>query len=239
MNFLVTGGGSGLGESLVRRLAAEATNKVYFTYFNSEQNASQLCTELKNVEAIKCDYSHYESVSQVGEAIPGMDIDVLVNNALPGMRVEHFHKTDIRGVEKSFTANIVPVLLITQEAIKFFRKKKFGRIITILSSYVVNSPPIGLSDYVAGKAYLLSMSKSWAAENQKFNITANTISPSMMLTRLVDNIDERQIEEVENSSPGKTLLTTNEVAEAVSYFAKGSGHINGINFVINAAANVI
>ena len=102
-----------------------------------------------------------------------------------------------------------------------------------------NTPPIGLSEYVANKAYLLSMSKSWAHENSKYNVTSNSISPSFMMTPLNKFEDERLVENMTKAHPLKTLLKEEEVAEAVSFLINASQQINGINLPINAAENVV
>ena len=133
----------------------------------------------------------------------------------------------------------MPTLRITQQAIKEFRKKKNGRIITVLTSYLTNRPPIGLSEYVANKAYLLSLSRSWAVESVRFNITSNCVSPSMMKTSLTNHLDERQIEDITNSNPLKRLVTPEEVADAVFYLASASPQINGVNLLINGGVDVI
>ena len=42
MNVLITGGASGLGAAITRILAADAANKIYFTYCSSSEAAKQL-----------------------------------------------------------------------------------------------------------------------------------------------------------------------------------------------------
>jgi NAD(P)-dependent dehydrogenase (short-subunit alcohol dehydrogenase family) len=132
----------------------------------------------------------------------------------------------------------MPTLRITKEAIKVFRKKKFGKIINIISSAIINKPLIGLSAYIANKSYLISMSKSWATEGVKFNITSNSISPSFMQTNLTSDTDERVIDQMNKEHPLKRLLTTDEVAEAVKFFIRSSQQINGTNLIINAGADL-
>ncbi|MFZ0035366.1 MAG: SDR family oxidoreductase, partial [Sedimentisphaerales bacterium] len=127
---------------------------------------------------------------------------------------------------------------ITQEAIKLFRKKKFGKIINILTSFLINKPPTGLSEYVAKKAYLLSLSKSWAVENADFNISSNCISPSFMQTELTSSMDERIVEQLIKVHPLKRLLRPEEVAESVLFFINSPQHVNGVNLVINAAQDI-
>lgn len=239
MNVLVTGGASGLGEAVTRRFCSAGGHIIYFTFNKSAAKAAAIAGEFPNSEAIACDFLDSANLDFVLGRIETMDLDVLINNALPAMRTKHFHHSDPDGFVTSFSQNVMPTLRITQKAIKSFRKKKGGKIITILTSYVVNHPPIGLSEYVANKAYLLSLSRSWAVENARSNITSNCISPSMMRTALISHIDERQIEDITNSNPSGRLVTPSEVADAVLFLASASSQINGINLLMNGGVDVI
>ena len=239
MNILVTGGASGLGASIVRHLAKDDGNTIYFTYAKSYDAATEMEAVYPNTTAIPCDFNDPDAVDALLDQIAGMELDVLINNANGPIHKEHFYKTDPGVFLYSFEQNIFPTLRITQEAIKVFRKKKFGKIINIISSAVINKPPVGWSVYVANKAYLLAMSKAWATECIRFNITSNSISPSFMLTNLNSDTDERVVEQMKEEHPLKKLLTTDEVAEAVGYFVRASQQVNGTHLVINAGAEMI
>lgn len=238
MNTLVTGGASGLGLAITRRLAKEQTGTVYFTWHRSSEMALALEKEFPNVKGVVCDFTNNESVTQLLAAMNQMELHVIVNNAFSGMEMNYFHKTDASYFEQNFSRNVMPVIRITQQAIHLFRKQKSGKIITILSSYLINKPPIGLSEYVASKNYLLSLSKSWAVENGRFNITSNCISPSTMQTALTASTDERVMEEMINVHPLKRLITPEEVADTVAYLTQASAHLNGENIVLNAASDI-
>ncbi len=169
--------------AIVGKLAQDSGNTVYFTYAKSAGGAAKETEErYVNTKAIFCDFNNLSSVEDMAAQLGSLELDVLVNNAHTAIHKAHFHKTATATFQDSFERNVAPVLAITGAAINSFRKRKFGKIITILSSYVANKPPTGLSEYVANKAYLLSMSKAWANENARYNITANCISPSFMLT---------------------------------------------------------
>lgn len=236
---LITGGASGLGEAITRTLAAGGGHKVYFTFNKSSNEAAEIEREFPTTEGIACDFRDSSSLNLLLGRIGAMNLDVLVNNALTGMTTKHFHRSDPNEFLTSFTENVMPVVRLTQAAINEFRKKKRGRIITILTSFLINRPPIGLSEYVANKAYLLSLSKSWAVEGARFNVTANCVSPSMMQTSLTSQLDDRQIEESANGNPLKRLVTPEEVAEAVRFLANASQQINGINLLMNGGADVV
>ncbi len=238
MNILITGGASGLGEAISRHFASIPSNNVFFTYFKAGETAKNLENQYANLKAIFCDFTNIESVRSLLAEIIKNDIDVLINNAISGINSEYFHKIEAQNFSESFQKNILPVICITQEAIKHFRIKKSGKIITILSSYLINTPPVGMSEYIAEKAYLLALSKSWATENIKFNITSNCISPSFMSTNLTSGTDERVVENMILKHPLKSIVKVSEVAELVSFLASASQHINGENILMNAGENM-
>lgn len=168
-----------------------------------------------------------------------MDLHALVNNAYMPFSNNYFHKLDSDYFNNSFSNNIVPIIQVTQKAIECFRKKKSGKIINVTTSFLVNKPPLGLSAYVAEKAYLASLSKAWANENASFNITSNCIAPSMMLTPFTQSIDERVIENITQSHPLKRLLTTDETSDTIWFLLQASQHVNGVTLVVNGGVDVI
>lgn len=240
MKIIVTGGASGLGESIVRKLSANPDDQVYFTYCHSEERARKLESEQANRNAIHCDFSRPETVEHLCSLMEGISPDVLINNAFVGkISKTHFYKTGNEVFSEGFRLNVLPVIMLAKSALTVFRKKKSGKIITVLSSAIIGKPPVGWSEYVAEKNYLLSLSKSWAVENARFNICSNAVSPSFMATELNADVDERLIEEMTNNHPLKRILQPDEVADAVHYLVNAPAQLNGINLIMNAAENVI
>ena len=239
MNILITGGASGLGAAITKAFAANAANKVNFTYHHSVNDAGQLEELFGNTTGIKCDFSDAQQVQELSEAIKRLNLDVLINNAYSG-KIEpcYFHKTNKAVFLSDFENNLLPVIKITQATIQAFRKKKQGRIITVLTSYLENVPPMGMSAYVAGKAYLKQLTKVWAAENAALNITSNSVSPSFMQTGLTNDTDERVIEQMSQNHPLKKLLQPEEVAQTIYEMANGTSHMNGVDLVLNAGVNM-
>jgi len=238
MNILVTGGSKGLGSAIVNKLAENPGNHIFFTYLHSERAASELVSAHANVTKVYCDFNREDSLLSLADSIQQWNIDVLVNNAAVNPPKNHFHKVDTEKLIDDFKVNVLSTIKISQAAIKIFRKKKFGKIITVLSAAIVGKPPIGWSEYVAGKNYLLSLSKSWATENNRFNITSNCVSPSFVLTDFNQDIDERLVDDIIAAHPLGKLLLPEEVAVTVDFLTTCSQHINGVNIVMNAAIDV-
>jgi NAD(P)-dependent dehydrogenase (short-subunit alcohol dehydrogenase family) len=240
MEIIITGGASGLGEAITRKVATDiADATIYITYSKSEQNALKLMDSYPNVRATKCDFANAGEVSDFTAKVKDINPDILIHNSYFGEFIKnHFHKIDAEDYLKSFEMNILPIIKISQQALLCFRKKKFGKIISISTAALINKPPIGASEYVANKSYLEALSKSWATENAGFNITSNCISPSFMETAFTQNMDERVVEEIKNKHPLKKLLTPEEVAETVLFLICAPQHINGISLVMNAASDI-
>jgi 3-oxoacyl-[acyl-carrier protein] reductase len=239
-NVLVTGGASGLGKAIVEKLAGLHDVTVFFTYFQSERTAKELENKYSNVQGIHCQFTDSLSVDRLLSRMESLELFALVNNAhVTPIAGKHFHKTDVKYFVDGFMSNVIPTVQITQKAINLFRKKREGKIITILSSSIIDIPPTGYAEYTALKAYLHSLCKSWATENATFGITSNCISPSFMETSLTGNTDSRIIEELKEKNPLKRLLEPSEVASAVEFFVNSSSQINGTNLLINAAIHVI
>jgi NAD(P)-dependent dehydrogenase (short-subunit alcohol dehydrogenase family) len=239
MKIVITGGASGLGEAITRAFAKDAVSNVCFTYNKSVEKAGHILREYGNTTGIKCDLTNKKERHQLIEHIRAFEPDVLVNNAYNGSFLgTHFHKTAAEAFLTNFENNIIPVIEVTQAAIECFRKKKQGKIITILTAALTNVPPVGSAVYIAGKAYLEKLTKVWAAENGRFNISSNTVSPSFLTTDLTSGLDERVVSQIKESHPLKTLLTVEEVAESVLFLANSSSQLNGIDILLNAAMSI-
>ncbi len=238
MRIFITGGSSGLGKSLVEMLASKDKNKIFFTYCKSLDAAKEIETRFDNVKKVHLDFSNENHIENILKKIPVLNCDVLINNAYSRLESLHFGKINYKNFEKSFKINVLTTLRITQAMINVFIPKKFGKIINILTSALISNPNIGSSEYIANKAYLLSMNKSWATEYAKFNITSNAVSPSLMRNNFTKNIDERILEIAERKHPLNKFISEKEVCNTIEYIIESSQHLNGQNIVLNAAESL-
>lgn len=233
MNILITGGASGLGKAITQKLANEfQEGTIFFTYHQSYKSAEEIEHAFGNTKAVKCNFSNKQEINNLKSLIAGKAIDVLINNAISHFSKNYFHKTEIVDFNEGFEQNIIPTISITQSFLQQARKRRKGKIITILSS-ILDNPSIGWSKYLAEKMYLLGLSKSWAKENIQFNITSNCISPGFMQTGLQQDVDERVIEEIVSKHPLKRLLTVEEVADVVLFIVKTTSQLNGQNIIVD------
>jgi NAD(P)-dependent dehydrogenase (short-subunit alcohol dehydrogenase family) len=240
MNILITGGSSGLGRAIVERLASDTTNSVFFTYKSHQEVAESIAKKYNNVQQIQCDFSDEDSLGKFIASLTDKNINVLIHNAYFGNpQSDHFHKIPQSDFLSSFKVNVLPVIAITQKVLLEMKKNKDGRIITILSSSIVNVPPAGYSLYSSNKAYIWQLAKSWSKEYIRFGISSNCVSPNFMMTELTKGTDSRIIEQMIHDHPLKRILTPDEVAECVYFLTRASKQINGVNIPINVGENIL
>lgn len=241
MNILITGGTSGLGKASIELLQKD-NHKIYFTYLPIEESTS-VAKELEwlfpNVKGESLDFCDRKSVNLLCEKISDWDIDVLVNCTYVGKpQTTYFHKIPVEQFLISFQNNIIPTVLITKACLEVMRKKKFGKIINIITEAVIGLPPMGYTLYAANKAYLMELSSVWNKEYIRYNITSNCILPAFMQTGFAP-VDKRVIEQMEAEHPLKRILTPKEVAQSIKYFVESSQQVNGVKLQINAGVQLV
>ncbi len=236
MNILITGGTSGLGKATVELLAKDG-HQVYFSYLATEEftmAAKELMGQYDNVKGEPLNFCEADSVDSFCEKMKDWSIDVLVNCTYVGRpQTTYFHKIEPEEFLKAFQFNIIPTVKITRAALEGMKKRKFGKIINIITESVIGLPPMGYTLYAANKAYLMELSNVWNKEYTRYNITSNCILPAYMQTKFAE-VDERILEQMEHDHPLKKLLTVEEVAQVVKFFVDASQQVNGVKLPVNA-----
>ena len=239
MNILITGGSSGLGKVLVEKFAMGKDNHVGFTFCSKKANAEELMSRFCNVSSYKVDYCDNQGVDLFVDLLSGVPVDVLINNVYSGKaQGTHFHKTDFVDFETSFHENIIPFIKINQACLAGMRKRKYGKIVNILTSYLIDVPPAGFSVYTATKAYIRQLSKCISKEYGRFNITSNCILPDYMATPF-GQVEDFQLEQMIEAHPLKKLLKPAEVADIIYGIIMSSQQLNGVEIPINAGQHLI
>ena len=241
MNILITGGTSGLGKATVELLVKEG-HQVYFSYLATDEFTA-VAKEMENtysaVNAIPLNFCETESVDGFCEQLKESNIDVLVNCTYVGKpQTTYFHKIAAEDFQKAFEMNIIPTVKITQAAIEVMKKKKFGKIINIITEAVMGLPPMGYTLYACNKAYLMKLSDVINKEYTRYNITSNCILPAYMQTNFA-MVDERILEQMQMEHPLKKLLTVGEVAQTIKFCVDASQQVNGVKLPINAGTLLI
>ncbi|SFC28231.1 SDR family NAD(P)-dependent oxidoreductase [Tropicimonas isoalkanivorans] len=234
---LVTGGNSGIGLGIARRLAADGL-KVVVTG-RREDALTRAVTDIgEGATWIACDVSSKDSVARMaGEAVDRLgQIDVLVNNAgVMGTTRLDQPLSEIEPIwDEHFAVNVKGPLLVTH-ALAPHITAPGGRVI-VLSSVVARtggSVP-GMLAYSASKAGATGLTLALARELAPRGITVNGVAPGMIEdTGMTGAFDEERKAKIRAVVPlGKPGLPQ-DIAAAVSWLAGDGGYVTGAIIPVN------
>ena len=180
-NILVTGASSGFGLSLANELYKRGYN-VIGTSRNPEKNQSSLPFKI-----LALDITDDNSIKSFGKQLftEIKQLDVLINNAgfyLSGLAEE----TSIEQGKQQLETNFWGTVKLTNELLPYFRKQRFGKIITVGSIMGLISLPGG-AYYAASKHALEGYFRALRFELKEFNIKVSMVEPVGFKTNIVAN----------------------------------------------------
>ena len=221
---LVTGGASGIGESIVRSFAAQGS-RVAFLDLQVEA-ATALVADLAARSPFQpafypCDLTDIAALQKtVGLVLQEHGaVDVLVNNAGDDTR----HKLEdvtTESWDRTIAVNLKQQFFMAQAVLPSMRRRKQGSIINMSSiSWVI--PSVGLPVYVTSKAAVVGMTRTLAHEAGADHVRVNAVLPGAILTERQRRLwltPEYEAEVLRNQAL-KRLLLPDEVARLVLFLA--------------------
>jgi 2-hydroxycyclohexanecarboxyl-CoA dehydrogenase len=215
---LVTGGASGIGAEISRRLAAEGASVVIGDV--NEDGAREVAAGI-DADAAFLDVAAPESAAALaGDHGP---FAILVNNAGTDDFAFFTDMTPERW-RRLIAINLEGVFSCTHALLPAMQESGYGRIVNIASEAGrVGSK--GSAVYSAAKGGVIAFTKTIARENARFGITANAIAPGPIETPLLmaatqlGEIGERIIETMKGQTQMRRLGQPEEVAAAVAFLA--------------------
>jgi len=163
-------------------------------------------------------------------------LDALVNcAALASMN--HTILTPVSSVEKMLRANVTGTFLMSREAAKIMRKRKFGRIINV-SSAVVPLRLSGEAAYLASKSAVQTLSQVMARELSEFGITVNVVAPGPTDTDMIRGVPKPKIDELTRMFFNKRLTTLDDITNVVHFVLRPeSSGVTGQVIYLNGVPN--
>nr|XP_015881887.2 xanthoxin dehydrogenase [Ziziphus jujuba var. spinosa] len=245
---LVTGGATGIGESIVR-LFHQHGAKVCLV--DVQDNLGQhVCETLggePNTSYFHCDVTKEDEVHRAIDFTVDKygTLDIMVNNAgMSGSPCNDIRNADLSEYEKVFDLNVKAVFMGTKHAARIMIPAKKGSIISLCS---VTSAIGGLGPhpYTASKHAVLGLTKSIAAELGLHGIRVNCVSPYAVATglALAHLPEDERTEDAfagfrnfigRNANLQGVELTADDVANAVLFLASDeSRYISGENLMVD------
>jgi len=154
-------------------------------------------------------------------------VDILVNNA--GLVfVEDLLDTSLEHWEETQRVNLRAPFLLAQTVVPKMIDQRRGKVINI-SSLAGGLAPLGHAAYSASKAGLNLLTQTMAAEWGRFNIQANAVAPTVILTEMGQKVwgDPGKGDPMKARIPAGRFGEPNEVADLVLFLASSASNFIG------------
>jgi NAD(P)-dependent dehydrogenase (short-subunit alcohol dehydrogenase family) len=238
---VISGATSGIGLATARRFVKEGARLVIFGH---RQDALDEAVQLigPGVTAIEADATRLEDLDRVADAVGSAEgkVDVVVSSAglveqvpLAEITADHYDRT--------FALNAKAPLFLVQKMLPMMGSG--GSIILVSSAMHYMGLP-NHSTYAATKAALRSYARTWAAEFSGSGIRANTLSPGVVDTPMLDSQagtpeEAAEIREGYTSiTPMERLARPEELANAALFLASDeSSFMTGSDMVVDGGVS--
>ena len=232
---IVTGGAAGIGKAAVEKFAHEGAAVAIWDVNEAQGKELELLLLNEGFIArfLKVNTAKYEEVEKATKEVLRQfgRADVLINNA--GItRDATLQKMTVDIWQQVIDVNLTGVFNCTKAVSAFMIANSYGRIINT-SSIVGLYGNYGQSNYAAAKSGIIGLTKTWARELGKHNITVNAVAPGFIATDMIATIPEKVMEAMKEKVPLKKLGSPEDVANVYLFLAS-----NDAAFVSGAVISV-
>lgn len=235
---LVTGGGKGIGRSIVEELAGNGY-AVDFTYNSSESAAEDLVHALVGdnssveVRAVRCDLARRGDVEMICEQFETEDCDYygLVHNAGTTYDALTAH-VELAKVERLLEVNFLSFIRISNALVRGMMRQRAGRVV-IIGSISAAMGSRGNAIYSASKSALAAYARTLVAEYARKGICINTVAPGYIDTDMMQKY-ERYRADMAKRIPNRRFGVPDDISSLVAFLLSDrSSYINGATIHID------
>lgn len=245
---LITGACGDIGSALARRFALVSGGaRLALCDLRSEANAQALIDELAAGGATvlyrQVDITDADAIARFSDDADAElgGIDICIANA--GI-VERGAMVDLapQAWRRTIEVNLTGSFLTAQAAARaMLRAKRPGHIV-FLSSWVQDTPRVGIGAYCASKGGLKMLAQCMALELGPSRIRVNLIAPGLVDAGLTgQNLKQNPHlrEKMESSIPLKRLIPADELARAIVMFcSEDAGYITGATLLLDGGSTL-
>ncbi|TDM03574.1 3-oxoacyl-[acyl-carrier-protein] reductase [Macrococcus hajekii] len=239
---LVTGASRGIGRAIALQLAEDG-HDIVVNYAGSKDKAEEVVKAIEaagqKAIAIQANVADKEAVqAMVKQTVETFgSIDIVVNNAGITrdnlmMRMKENEWQDV------IDTNLTGVFNVVQGVTRQLLKQRAGTIINV-SSIVGSIGNVGQANYVAAKAGVEGLTKTFARELASRGITVNAIAPGFIVSDMTDELNADIQNAMKAQIPLAKFGEVSDIAHVASFLASDKAkyitgqtiHVNGGMFM--------
>jgi len=235
---LITGGANGIGLATTERFAKEGAKIILWDVSDKGKDVTAgLRKDGYEIAFKKVSVSDTDDVQQaVAEAVQQFGrIDILINNASI-TRDRTLLKMSRAEWDDVISVNLTGVFNCTQAVAPIMKEQNYGRIVSASSNVAIRGN-FGQTNYVATKSAIIGMTKVWAMELGRYNITVNCIAPGFITTAMTDAMPEEVKKQSIPHIPLGKWGVPEDIANGYLYLASDeASFVSGICLTIDGGA---
>ncbi len=236
---VVTGGSRGIGQAVSELFVQEGATVIIWDLLEAGETVAEgLRAKGGQAEFVKISVTDAEEVNKQMQAVVDKygRIDILINNA--GItRDRTLQKMTDEEWKLVIDVNLTGVFNSTRAVSSYMRAAGYGRIVSTASNVGIRGN-FGQTNYVATKAGIIGMTKTWALELGKYGITVNSIAPGYTVTSMTDKIPNHVAQEITKSIPVRKLAKPIDIAYGYVYLASDeASFVSGICLPIDGGTS--
>jgi len=235
---LITGGANGIGLATTERFAKEGAKIILWDVSDQGNTiAERLKMEGHEIIFKKVSVTNQDEVQKaMTEAHEHFGrIDILINNA--GItRDRTLLKMTMQEWDDVISVNLTGVFICTQAIAPIMKEQNYGRIVSASSNVAIRGN-FGQTNYVATKSAIIGMTKVWAMELGRYNITVNCIAPGFITTAMTEAMPEEVRNQTIPHIPLGKWGIPDDIANGYLYLASDeASFVSGICLTIDGGA---
>jgi 3-oxoacyl-[acyl-carrier protein] reductase len=209
---LVTGSRRGVGKDIALHMLAGGATVIGFARGESSidhPSYHHFEVDVGNVESVLRGFADLKKVTD--------SIQIVVNNAAV-LTSQYAMIMPPAAAQAMLNVNLMGPFMVSREAAKMMRKRKWGRIINI-GSMAASLEPIGDSMYAACKAGLSTLANVMAKEFSSMNVTCNTLGINAIESDMLAQLPRDKIDAIIAGLPVPRMSKADDILNIIDFYA--------------------
>lgn len=236
---VISGGASGIGRAIARRLRAEGAKVAVFDL--DAEGLDALAAEFGPGHRVR--RVDVTSEADVAAAVASLadwgPVDLLVNCAgITGRTNLRAHEVPLDDFERVLRVNLVGSFLLSKAVLPGMVERGYGRVLH-LASIAGKDGNAGMAAYSASKAGVIGLTKSQGKDYAGSGVTVNALAPAVIRTPLVDAMPSAQVDYMTSRIPMQRCGTLDEVAALAAFIlSREASFTTGFTFDLSGGRAV-
>ena len=233
--IIITGASSAIGKELIKKIYKK--NQLILAHYNKSKEFVPFLKKNKfksKIIPLKCNFLKQSDIKKFIKKSKNFNANCILHLVSKRIETKRFNKLEIKDFTDEINLSFNSIFEILKIHLPSMLKKKRSKVIFVLSSVTFGVPTAYLSHYVCLKYMLLGLMKSLSSEYKGSGVSFCAISPSMMDTPFLKNLDNKFIELNKYLTPSGNFVKLDTVISKIkSLMYSKSDNSNGANIKIS------